>query len=75
MINDKQMSELYLKVIKSTAELVNGYDPLAVAAIMMTQALSIYRSTLSEDDYNAMVQAILDKKDQIQTFGSKGTLH
>jgi hypothetical protein len=49
--------------------MVSQYDPMEVAAIMMAQSLSIYRTTMSEEDYNRMVDSILSNRDKVQTFG------
>ena len=75
MTNDDQIEELYQKIMYNVSTLLREYDPLAVAAVMMAQSLSMYRTTLSEDDYNSMVQGIVDKKDKVRTFGNKGMLH
>jgi hypothetical protein len=32
--------------------MIGQYDPMEVAAIMMTQALSLYRTSMDEDEYN-----------------------
>ena len=44
------------------------HSPLEIAAIMMTQALSIYRTSMSENEYNKMVDAISDNRDKVKTF-------
>ena len=49
--------------------MVGQYDPMEVAAIMLAQALSIYRTTMSEEDYNLMIDSISDHRDKVQTFG------
>jgi hypothetical protein len=44
------------------------HSAMEVAAIMMTQALSLYRSSLNEDEYNNMVDMISASRTQIKTF-------
>lgn len=44
------------------------YDPMAIAAIMMTQALSIYKTAMSQEDYNRMVDSISANRNQVKTF-------
>jgi len=41
---------------------------MEVAAILMAQALSIYRSGLSEEEYNSMVDTISASRGQVKTF-------
>ena len=39
--------------------------------VMMAQSLSLYKTTLSEEDYSEMVASIIEKKDRIRTFASR----
>jgi hypothetical protein len=48
--------------------MVGEYGPMEVAAIMMTQSLSIYRSGMSDEDYNRMVDSISSNRDNVKTF-------
>jgi hypothetical protein len=64
-----QLERLYNNYLEFTDHMVGQYDPMEVAAIMMAQALSIYRTTMSEEDYNLMVDSISDNRDKVQTFG------
>ena len=41
---------------------------LEIASVLQVQALTIYRSTMSEEDYNQMVDNISQRRNQIQTF-------
>lgn len=70
MINsDKQLQEIYDKYMTFTDELVGEYGSvLEVAAVMMTQALSIYKSAMSEEDYNRMVDTISSSREDVKTF-------
>ena len=43
-------------------------DPLEVAAVLATTALSIYKTTLSDEDFNNMVDAISDNRMNIMSF-------
>jgi hypothetical protein len=44
------------------------YGPLPVAAIMIAQALTIYKSALSPEEYDTMVDNISESRDQVKTF-------
>jgi hypothetical protein len=68
MISETKLQKLYEQYFEFTDHMVSQYDPSAVAAIMLTQALSIYRTTMTEDDYNQMVDSISDKRDKVQIF-------
>jgi hypothetical protein len=64
-----QLERLYNNYLEFTGQMVGQYDPMEVAAIMMAQALSLYRTTMSDEDYNRMVDNISSSRDQVQTFG------
>lgn len=70
MISETKLQKLYEQYFEFTDHMVSQYDPSAVAAIMLTQALSIYRTTMTEDDYNQMVDSISDKRHKVQIFQS-----
>lgn len=68
MLSDQKLQKLYEQYFEFTDHMVSQYDPSAVAAIMLTQALSIYRTTMTEQDYNSMVDSISAKRDRVQIF-------
>jgi hypothetical protein len=67
-MDDKITVELYNKYMKFTEQMSEEYDALAIAGIMIAQALSIYRTVMSEDEYNQMVDNISDSRDLVHTF-------
>ena len=69
MMSDEQIDLLYQQVAKSTSDLINcNYDPTAIAGVMVAQAMSIYKTVLSDEDYNNMIDFILENKDRVKTF-------
>ena len=44
----------------------DGFDPLELAAILVTQGLQIYRQVLTDDEYDIMVGDIYDSRDMIK---------
>jgi hypothetical protein len=42
--------------------------PLEVAATMMAQALSLYKTVLNAEDYDRMVDSISDSRDKVKSF-------
>ena len=69
MSNDK-MQQIYDNYIEFTDHMVGVHGALEVAAVMMTQALSIYRSAMDPEDYDRMVDAISASRSQVKTFDS-----
>ena len=49
-------------------------DPLACAGIMMAQAMRIYKTMLTENEFNIMVETILKSRPEITTV-EKPTLN
>lgn len=43
-------------------------DPLVVAAVLASTALAIYKTTLAEDDFNDIVDAIADSRGHVKPF-------
>jgi len=60
--------DIYAKYMAFNNVMLEQHLPLEIAAIMMTQALSIYRTVLTEEDYNKMVDSISDLRDRVHTF-------
>lgn len=51
-------------------------EPLLVAACMLVQALSMYRTILSPEEYSMMTKHILGHRDDIKTMTTAtSTLH
>jgi len=72
----KAVYESYLRITNGLIE--SDHDPLMLAAVLSTIGLSIYRTMLNETDYDLMIDAIGNFKDEIKTFESsnpKGHLH
>jgi len=69
---DKQDSDLMIvadKVYNMTTELlVEGHQQFAIAAALTMVAMQIYKSSLSKEDYDKMVDSISDSRDQIMSL-------
>lgn len=76
MMNEKeQLQEVYNQLLLAVSELVQEHDPLMVAAIMMTQSLSIYKTALNGKEFDIMVDSILSQKDKVKRFSPPEILH
>jgi len=67
-MTDDKLQRLYNNYLEFTDHMCIEHSPMEVAAIMMTQALSLYRSSLNEDEYNNMVDMISASRSQVKTF-------
>lgn len=60
--------DLYKKYIAFNDIMLEEYKPLEIAAVMVIQGLTFYRSCMSEEDYQRIVKSIYDQRDQVKTF-------
>jgi len=68
MTSDQKLQRLYNQYLEFTDHMCATHSPMEVAAIMMTQALSLYRTNMTEDEYNKMVDMISASRTQVKTF-------
>ena len=67
-MTDDKLQRLYNTFLEFADHMCTENGPMEVAAIMMTQALTIYKSALSEEEYNQMVDNISASRSKIKTF-------
>ena len=70
-----ELENLYDAYLGVTAQAITEHDPLAVAAVLMTQALSLYKTTLDPASYDAMVDAISSRRDEVKPFTNMEPMH
>jgi hypothetical protein len=67
-MTDQELEKLYSNFLEFTDHMISKYDPMAVAGIMVAQALSIYKTAMSEEDYDRMVDSISSMRSQVKKF-------
>ena len=67
MLENKE-EELYNKYMAFNQVMLEEYDPIEIAAIMIVQGLTFYRTVMTEEDYQKIVESIYNNKDNIMTF-------
>ena len=65
---DKKLNDCYQELFEKVIELQLKYSNQMVAGTMMAQALRIYKSTLKDDEFEAMVDTISESRDKIVPF-------
>jgi hypothetical protein len=71
------------EIYQITDELMKeGHKPFAIAAIYSMIAMQIYKTTMSEDEYNSMIDFISNNRDKVKRlvdssviFGQSGSVH
>ena len=67
-MNDDKLQRLYNNFLEFADHMCTENSPMEVAAIMMAQSLTIYKSAMSENDYNQMVDSISASRNKVKTF-------
>jgi hypothetical protein len=68
-MTDDQVKNLYVKNIEHIGNLLQeGVTPVAIAAVMVAQALSMYRTILPEEDYERMCLSLYESRDKVHKF-------
>ena len=62
------VEDLYSKYLVFADAMAAEHSAMEIAAVMMAQALSIYKTALSEDDYNNIVDVMSISRDSVKTF-------
>lgn len=75
MYEEEEFQFAYNKFIDLVNTLLDDVDVMMIAAVMSTIGMSLYRTSLSEEDYNKMVKAMFDLKGEVKTFNPSEVLH
>ena len=66
--DDDEFHETYEEIIALTNDLLEEKDVMMVAAVLTTVGMSLYRSTLSEEDYNKVIDVMSNLRNDIAEF-------
>ena len=71
---DKDLQEIYNRVFADSMKYTDQFNIQMVAATYIAIAMRLYKTTLSVEEYEAMVQTIM--KTEIEPYGkNKETMH
>ena len=60
------LDDLYQEYWLIHSQKLSIYDPLEVAAVLMAQAMTIYKTVLDDTDYNKIVDDISIMRDRVK---------
>ncbi len=63
---DNNLEELYAKLWGIITELSEDHTPLTVAGVMAAQAMTIYKTILSPEEYELMAETIYNSRDNVK---------
>ena len=72
--DDKKLDDCYQELFEKVLDLQIKYPNQMIAGNMMAQALRIYKSTLDDKGFEAMVDTISESRNKIEPF-DKPTLN
>jgi hypothetical protein len=68
-MEDGKLQELYDSFFNLTLEeITRGANPNAVAGVMVAIASRMYRTSMNDEDFQRMMEAISDSADKIQPY-------
>jgi hypothetical protein len=75
--DDKQLQDAYDEIFEKIIEMIGmkKYDPQIVAATLMAQALRMYKTILTEEDYIKMVESMAEGALDIDDYKDKRILN
>ena len=62
------LEDLYSRYLQFTGIMLEEYDVMEIAAVMSTQALSLYKTCMSDKDYQRMVETVYNNRNEVKTF-------
>ena len=65
---DLQLKSAYTDTLAFINQMLDNYDPVVVGASMLSLTLSLYKTVLPPSDFEMMIDAVAESKDNIQPF-------
>ena len=69
-----EVESLYETFADLATDLSSEHSALAIAAVMNAVSMSIYKTAMSEEDYDKMAQVIYDLRHEVQTFSTESDI-
>tara|TARA_Y100001951_G_scaffold42409_1_gene33595 strand:- start:331 stop:564 length:234 start_codon:yes stop_codon:yes gene_type:complete len=68
-INQSDVNEVYNEVFRLMTRLCRDHEPLAVSGVMLAQALRLYKTTLPMNDFDLLIEEIMETvRDDVKPF-------
>ena len=79
-MDKKELDELFNKSFEVNVRLAGEYSVIAVASVLLGQAMRLYKTVLSEDEFNRMMETIQDTSADVKPYEAESldvdtTLH
>ena len=71
-IPEGDVDEVFRDVLQLVMDkMEEGCNPMALAGVMMAQAMMMYKTHLTEDSYDKVMSLILESRDRVGKSGNK----
>lgn len=67
-INEDRIDHLYSEAVQMLEKFAVKYNAMEIAAVMVNLGMTIYKTSLNEEDYQSMISAIYDTRDVVKPF-------
>ena len=79
-MDKKELDDLYSKSFAMNVQLSSEYSVVAVASVLLGQAMRLYKTVLSEEDFNKMMVTINETSHEVKPYEAEAldadtTLH
>jgi len=75
-LDENQLEQMFQELFKLSVELSERYNnPQMVASTFMAIGIRMYKTVLSDSEYDRMLEFMLDTKDKVKPYDDKGTIH
>jgi hypothetical protein len=66
MPNDDELQDAYSAYDNLTATMLEQFPAEAIAGVMAVQALTLYKTILSDSDYESIVSMLYESRDRVK---------
>ena len=77
-LDESQLEQMFQELFKMSVELSERYNnPQMVASTFMAIGIRMYKTVLSDSEYDRMLEFMLDSKDKVKPYDdpTKDTIH
>ena len=77
-LDEDQLEQMFQELFKMSVELTERYNnPQMVASTFMAIGIRMYKTVLSDSEYDRMLEFMLDSKDKVKPYDdpTKDTIH
>jgi len=67
-MDKRELDDLYNKSFAMNVQLSSEYSVIAVASVLLGQAMRMYKTILSEEDFNRMVDTINETSHEVKPY-------